>query len=338
MKNFYRRMNFFILVSAIAAITLLSTAVCAQSLKVDKSKWPKRLAIGAGPMGSHGYMVGSIWAGVLGKELGLNISVEITGGAVHNTKLTDAGTCDIGYSYMGIASNGWDGTAKWAENKKLREYRGFLVGFPAVIHFYSLKRAGLTNLKDFNGKVVSLNQLGNGSNLWGNRILTELKIKPSRIATVSPSDSNNLLRDGTISAALCMGSTPHSAVSELGATHEIDILSFTPEQQEAILKPYGKIIRPYEIPPGTYKGLDKPVATLSEYDIWITSQKLPDDLVYMMLKTTFDKKEDLIKGLVRFNLIVPELAKNSSIPLSQGAYQFYREKGVSLPAEIQPVK
>ena len=112
MKDFSRRRNLLILVLATVAITLVSTAVCAQSLKVDKSKWPKKLAIGAGPMGSHGYMVGSIWAGVLTKELGLNISVEITGGAVHNTKLADAGTCDIGYSYMGLASDGWDGTAK----------------------------------------------------------------------------------------------------------------------------------------------------------------------------------------------------------------------------------
>jgi TRAP-type uncharacterized transport system substrate-binding protein len=80
------------------------------------------------------------------------------------------------------------------------------------------------------------------------------------------------------------------------------------------------------------------VVTLSEYDIWVTNKKLPDDLVYMMLKATFDKKEDLIKGLARFKLVVPELAKNSSIPLSQGAYQFYVEKGVKIPTDIQPVK
>jgi TRAP transporter TAXI family solute receptor len=338
MKRYRQGMGKWMIFLAVLTLTLGSAVAYAQPIKVDKSKWPKNLSIGAGPMGSHGFMVASVWTSVLNKDLGLNIAAEVTGGAVHNVNLTNADTLDIGYTYLGFASDGWNGTAKWANNKQLRNIRGFLVGFPAVIHFYTLKKSGITKLQDLNGKVVSLNQLGSGSNLWGNNILRELGIKPSRIATASPADSDELLSDGTIAAALVMGSTPHSAIAELTATNKVEIIPFTSREQEIILKKYGNALKPYQIPAGTYKGQDKPVNTLSEYDLWITNTKIPDDLIYVMLQDTFAKKDELIKGFAEFKMLDPGLARYCSIPLSRGAYQFYKEKGVNIPPEIMPVK
>jgi TRAP transporter TAXI family solute receptor len=337
MKGFTPKTGKWIFLLTILMLGAFLTNVHAQPIKVDKSKWPKKISLAVGPIGSHGFLVGSTWAPVINKELGLNIAVENTGGAVHNCKLVAAGTVGMGMSYMGIALDGWEGKAKWADNKKLRSFRVWAVEFPMATYFYTLKKSGIEKLQDLNGKVVSLNRLGSGSNLWGNLIFKELGIKPKRIATVSPSDSNNLLRDGGIDAALCQGTPPHPAIAELSTTQDIHVISFSPKERDQLMKKFPKLMKPYTVPAGTYKGQDKPILTLTDYEVFLVNTSVPDDMMYMVTKTFWEKHDELIKKLAKFKLVKAEDIVKSPVPISRGAYLYYKEIGIKIPEDIMPV-
>jgi TRAP transporter TAXI family solute receptor len=336
-KSITKRTGKWVILFMILLLATFLPAVQAQPIKVDKSKWPSEIGFAVGPMGSHGFIVGSVWAPVVNKALGINISVENTGGAVHNAMLVAMGTDALGMSYNGIALDGWEGHDKWAGNKKLRTYRAWVIGFPMVITFYTLEKTGIQTLADLNGKVVSLNQLGSGSNLWGNLILKALGIKPERIATVSPSDSNSLLQDGGIAAALCQGTPPHPAVVELSSTQKVRVLGLSPEQQAKLVKEYPKMMKPYTIPAGTYKGQEKPILSVTDYEIWLVNTAIPEDLVYMITKATWENKAKLIQGLQMFKMIKPEEIVESPIPVSRGAYLYYKAIGIKIPKDIMPV-
>jgi TRAP transporter TAXI family solute receptor len=337
MKRVTRKTEKWIILLTILMLGAFLTNVHAQPIKIDKSKWPQKISEAVGPVGSHGFLVGSTWTPVINKELGLNISVENTGGAVHNCKLVAAGTVGLGMSYMGIALDAWEGTAKWADHKKLRSFRVWAVEFPMATYFYTLKKSGIKTLQDLNGKIVSLNRLGSGSNLWGNLIFKELGIKPKRIATVSPSDSNNLLRDGGIDAALCQGTPPHPAIAELSTTQDVVVISFTPQERDQLMKKFPKMMKPYTVPAGTYKGQEKPILTVTDYEVFLENTKLPEDMMYMITKTFWQKHDELIKKLAKFKMVKPEEIVQSPVPISRGAYLYYKEIGIQIPKEIMPV-
>jgi hypothetical protein len=57
--------------------------------------------------------------------------------------------------------------------------------------------------------------------------------------------------------------------------------------------------------------------------------ELPDELVYKMIKTLFDKKADVAKVHEKGKSIDLKTAVNGfSIPLHPGVIKYYKEKGV----------
>ena len=61
----------------------------------------------------------------------------------------------------------------------------------------------------------------------------------------------------------------------------------------------------------------------------VTSAKVPDDVVYQLVKATFDNFEEFKKLHPAFaNLKAEEMVKNGlSAPLHAGAAKYYKEKG-----------
>jgi len=62
----------------------------------------------------------------------------------------------------------------------------------------------------------------------------------------------------------------------------------------------------------------------------------PANMIYLMVKATFDKKGELAGGMAALAQIKPEMIKDNPIPLHPGALQYYKEKGISIPAAIMP--
>lgn len=87
-------MRRFVAVLAILAFTtcLMLTVAHAQV----KPGWPKSITIGAAPVGGTYFIWGGGFAKLVNDKVGVPGNVEVTGGPVHNTQLTQAGKLDFG--------------------------------------------------------------------------------------------------------------------------------------------------------------------------------------------------------------------------------------------------
>lgn len=325
------------LVLMISAVALLA-ATGAVAITVDKGKWPKKMSIGTSPIGGANYALASVLCPIVNKYAGTNIVPENTGGNVANIQLIDSGQVDLAMSTTGIALEAWMGTADWTKGKKHQNYRSMVIMDPHVIHFYTLARINIFKLSDLNDKVVSLNVVGSASNLWGTRTLAALGIKPKKVVTVSPGDSNNLLKDGIIDAALCMGAPPHTAVVSLQATHPIRVISYTEEEIQKIMNAYPGLLIKETMPPNTFKGQKEEIKSIAQYDILVGASSLPDDMVYMIVKTMFEYKDELAAGYKALGHLDPKNVKYNLIPLHPGAHLYYQEKNLEIPKQAMPVK
>jgi TRAP transporter TAXI family solute receptor len=324
--------------AGLVAVLVVGLVAAGQTIEVKKDKWPKKMSIGTSPMGGNNFQLASVLCPVLNKYTGTNVVPENTGGNVANMQLVESGQIDLALSTTGIALEAWDGTAAWTKGKKLRNYRSLAVMDPHVIHFYTLQKNNVHTLTDLNDKVVSLNAVGSASNLWGTRTLETLGIKPKKVVTVGPEDSNNLLMDGVIDAALAMGAPPHTAVVSLSAVHAVRVLSYTDEEIQKVMDKFPGLLLRINIPPNTIKGQSAEIKSIAQYDILLGAATLPDDMVYLIVKTLFERKDELAAGFKALGHLNPKSIKNNTIPLHPGAYLYYKEINAEIPKEAMPVK
>jgi TRAP transporter TAXI family solute receptor len=327
-----------ILVLGLAIALAVGVVTAGQAIDVQKGKWPKKMSIGTSAMGGNNFKLASVMWPIINKAIGTSVVPENTGGNVSNMQLLESGQTDLGMSTTGIALEAWNGSASWTKGKKMRNYRSLAVMEPHVIHFYTLAKNKIFKLTDLNGKVVNLNEVGSASNLWGTRTFEVLGIKPKKIVTVSPEDANNLLRDGVIDASLAMGTPPHTAVVSLQAEAPIRVIPYTDEEVKKVTGAYPGLLLRINIPANMFREQKDEIKSIAQYDILLGAPTLPDDMVYLIVKTIYEKKAEMAAGFKALEHLDPMSVKDNTIPLHPGAYLYYKEINAQIPQAAMPMK
>jgi TRAP transporter TAXI family solute receptor len=317
----------FILVILLSGFFLFS-----QANAFDKTM---KLSALCGPVGGSGFGFMSVWAPVINSELDLNISVQSRGGNAMTARLVDNGSGHFGLTTAGLAYQGRVGKADWANHEKLTNMRGVAIFQRYVFQAYGLAKTGINKFEDLNGKVVSYNRKGTSTQTYLSQWGDILGLKPSKIYHLGPGQGNQMISDGRLDAQFTTGAVPHNATLELQANHKIFVISFGKELSEKIVAEHPEV-SPYTIKAGTYKSLDHDVYTVADGLMLIAHKDLPADLVYSVVKTTFEKKKELVQGFAPFKRAEVENIVQSTIPLHPGAVKFYKEKGLSLPDKLLP--
>jgi TRAP transporter TAXI family solute receptor len=311
-------------------------ATAATAATVDKSKWPARMTFASGPVGGFAYTTGSPWASVIGAEIGVPISVESTAGFPINLLMVDSRKAEIGMSTTDLTYQGWDG-ADWSEKKQLRSQRTVMVLGANALQIYTSRNSGVKSIADIAGRTVNPSRRRSGADLIFRDVVEALGIKPARISNVAPAEANTLLADGRLDVAAVTGSTPHPALSEFDASHDMAVIGLTEAELKRYLQkhPY---MGGYELAAGTYKGLKEPVKTVASYIVMVVRADAPDSLVYALVKSTYEKKGALAGAHKSFAAIDPKDIVHATVPVHPGAVKYYQERGVTLPAKLTATK
>lgn len=81
----------------------------------------------------------------------------------------------------------------------------------------------------------------------------------------------------------------------------------------------------YVIDPGMYKSVTSPLLTLGDYTCIIVRKDLPDDLVNIVAKTLWERK-DIVAGVIKdFGSLSPKTAAPGNLPMHPGALEFWNE-------------
>ncbi len=295
------------------------------------------ISIGTGGTGGIYYPYGGGVAEIWTKYVkDVRAVAEVTGASVENVKLADKGETVIGEVMGDVAVAGYEGLSKFKGKK--HNILSMAIMYPNLLQVVTLKKSGITNIEQIKGRNISSGSPGSGTNFMAETVFKALGIpldsyKDSRL---SFTESANALRDGTIEVGVWSVGPGTSSILDLATTHDIHIISFTPEQRKKILAANAEYSE-VDLAGGVYRGVDEPVPTIGVWNVMICQKSLDTNLVYELVKALYANNAYLVKIHPSAAYTTPDNAvKYSPIPLHPGTIKYLKEKGVTVPSKLMP--
>jgi len=293
------------------------------------------LSIATGGTGGVYYPLGGGLANVLSKYVpGMQATAEVTGGSVDNLKLIASGKPYIAFSMADAGQDAYRGEDKFKGNKV--PLRTLMILYPNRMHVVTIEGTGVNTMADLKGKRVSTGSPGSATEVMGFRVIEAAgldKDKDMKRERLGVAESVNAIKDRKIDAFFWVGGLPTAAVTDLANTPGIKIKMIDHADTVAAMnKKYGQLYIQDVIPKATYRGMDTDNRQATVWNILVSNESLSDQNAYNIVKTIFDKRDDLIavhKESENFKLENQKTA-SSPIPFHPGAAKYFAERGVKL--------
>lgn len=292
---------------------------------------------GSNPGGSWFTIAGGITA-LFNKEIkDFNASPIATGGSVDCNRQARKHNLDTWLTHSLHAYDNWNGIGIFEGQGKFHDFR-FLAGvYESWHHFVTLDKNPIYTMQDLKGKKIAVGSAGSGAAANSENILRVLglweHLTPMHLTFGA---SGRALTDGHADA-LGMSSAPMPAVVTVEAMHKIRLLELSDKELDMCIAKY-PAYKKTVMPAGTYKSWQKPYNAIGFQVYWMAHKDLDPEVAYKMLKVVFDPKNKAFLGKIHKNLknlSVPlQGMEQMGIPLHSGAVRYYKEKGMSIPAEL----
>lgn len=308
----------------------LALAIVALAIILPMDVFSQIYKFSGGPSGgTYQYYASAI--STIVKKNGLRVLAASSGGSIENIRTCNSGKSSFGVAYSGHVFAALNGqlpkdTNKYEDVRSL----GFFYGAPG--QFIVKKGSEIKSLKDLEGKRVGVGNAGSGAAANAELMFTHLglweKINHENLGYRGAADA---FKNGQLDAFWVFAGFPNAAVLEVSLQEDIELLNLWGELETAKYFDTNPFFQKRIIPAGTYNGQDADVASFQDGAIWIASKKVPEDVVYKVLKTIYSEK-----GLAHM-VSVHKSAKAMSIeggltgivtPLHSGATKFWKEMGV----------
>jgi len=293
------------------------------------------LSIATGGTGGVYYPLGGGLANILSKYVpGLQATAEVTGGSIDNLKLIATGKPYIAFSMADAGQDAYRGEDKFKGTKV--PLRTLMVLYPNRMHVVTIEGIGITKMADLRGKRVSTGSPGSATEVMGFRVIEAVgldKDRDMKRERLGVAESVNALKDRKIDAFFWVGGLPTAAVTDLANTPGIKIRMIDhAETVAAMNKKYGPLYIEDVIPKATYRGMDADNKQATVWNILVSHENLSNQTAYNIVKTIFDKRDDMIavhKEAENFRL-ENQKASASPIPFHPGAVKYFAERGVKI--------
>lgn len=204
----------------------------------------------------------------------------------------------------------------------------------------ALKDSNVKTLPDLAGKKVNIGPPGSGTLVNSLYILDALGLadkiqRQSLTFAGGASAMADRQIDVTTGAGIPFTVPAITEVSMLNPVRYIDTTADEFKKIKAKYPFYGLI----KVPAGTVKGVDQPVDCVVYSAYWIVNDKMPDDVVYDMLKIVMGKENNAMLAKVQKNWEAVsgdfEAVSDLGVPVKQGAAKFWAERGIKMPQGIK---
>jgi uncharacterized protein len=317
--------------------TIVKTAafaavLAAASVAVAQEK--VTISIATGPTGGVYYPLGGGIANVLSKYVpGYAANAESTAGSVANIQLMNQRKSDIALSMADAAWDGFKGQGKFQGGNV--PLRALMVAYPNRMHVVTVEGTGINKFADLKGKRVSTGAPNSATELMAARVLEAMGLSADdfKRERLDPGKSVDAIKDKKLDAFFWVGGIPTSSVTDLGASPGMKLkLVDHADAVDGMNKKYGPLYVRDTIAPKSYPGQEQPNQVATVWNIIIARADMPDQVAYNIVKTIFEKRDDLIlvhKEAQNFDL-KHQSAAAASIPYHPGAAKYFGEKGVKL--------
>jgi TRAP transporter TAXI family solute receptor len=310
-------------------------AACALAAAPAVAQEKINIFIATGPTSGVYYPMGGGMANVLTKYVpNLNATAEATAGSIANLQFILTKKADVALSMADASYDAWKGEQKF--KGKPVPVRGLMVLYPNRFHIVTLEGLGINKVADLKGRRVSTGPPNSGTEVKANRVLEASGLNPDKDIVrerLTVQASGDALKDRKIDAFFWSGGIPTAAVTDLAASPGVKVKFIEhAELAEVLNKKWGQLYVRDIIPGKSYPGQERDAHVTTIWNILVTGADTPDEVAYNIVKTMFERKEDMVrvhKESVNFDL---KYQTNAAIvvPFHPGAVRYFREKGLNV--------
>ncbi len=295
------------------------------------------VTIGTGGITGVYYPTGGAIAKMVNKkrdEYGIRATVESTGGSVFNVNAIMSGDLEFGIVQSDRQYQAINGMAEWEETGPQKDLRAVFSIHPESITLCAAVDANIKKIADLKGKRVNIGNPGSGQRQNSIDALTAAGIdyeKDLVAEQVKAAEAPGLLQDGRLDAFFYTVGHPSGAFKEATAgRRKVRFVEVSSPGIDKMIekKPYyAKSYVPVDLYPGAVN--EENVDTFGVKATFVTSAKVPEDVVYAITKEVFDNFEDFKKLHPAYSVLTKEgMLDGLSAPLHPGAEKYFKEAGL----------
>ena len=264
------------------------------------------------------------------KETGIRCSAESTGGSIYNINTIRAGELEFGVAQSDWQYHAYHGTSKFEDKGKFEDLRAVFSVHPEPVTIIARDDAGVMNITDLKGKRVNIGNVGSGTRGTWEVIEEAMGWQRSDLKLASElksAETGQAVCDNKIDAYFWLVGHPSALTQESLATCPTHLVNATGSAIDKLVAD-NAYYRTATIPAGMYNN-EKDVTTFGVGATFVTSAKVPEKVVYTVVKAVFDNFDQFRKLHPAFaNLKEQEMISDSlSAPLHAGAAKYYKERG-----------
>jgi TRAP transporter TAXI family solute receptor len=267
------------------------------------------------------------------KQYGIRATVESTGGSVFNVNAVMTGDLEFGVVQSDRQFQAIKGIANWKDKGPQKDLRAVFSIHPETVDLIAAVDANINSLQDLKGKRINIGNVGSGYRKNAIDALAANGLdygKDFHAESLKAAEAPGLIQDGRLDAAFYTVGHPSGYYKE--ATSGKRKVKFVPITNiESLLDKYPYYAKAMTQVTKFYPAAanDSDVATFGVKATFVTSAKVPDDVVYAIVKEVFENFEAFKKlhpaysGLTKQNML-----EGLSAPLHPGAVKYYKEAGL----------
>ena len=268
------------------------------------------------------------------EEYGFRCTAKPTSGSVFNINAIMAGDMEFGIVQSDSQYQALNGLDEWKDKGPQKDLRSMFSLYTESITLLASVDSGARTIKNLKGKRVYIGEIGSGSRqnaidaLKAAGIDWKTDIKVIKIG--KNTDAQSMLMRGELDAFFYTVGHPTTAIkfATVGAkkTLFIPIVNI-----EALLSKNPYYVKS-SIPVSLYPQIanDEDVKTFGVKATFVTSAKIPDNVVYAITKEVFENLGSLKYSHPTLNMLTKEsmVTDGLTAPMHPGALQYYKEAGL----------
>ncbi len=318
------------ILSAIGALALAGAIAVPTAAQAQQ----RFITIGTGGVTGVYYAAGGAICRLVNKDrakTGIRCSVESTGGSVYNINTIRAGELDMGVAQSDWQYHAYNGTSVFKDQGPFKEERAVFSIHPEPFTVVARKELNAKNFTDMKGKRFNIGNPGSGTRASMEELLNAMgwKLSDFSLASELKADEHGAaLCDNKIDGFFYGVGHPSANIQDPTTTCGAKLVSLTGPAVDKLVKA-NSYYAYATIPGGLYANNPQATQTYGVLATFVSSSKVPADVVYNVVKAVFENFDDFKKLHPAFaNLDPKKMIKDGlSAPLHDGAVKYYKEKG-----------
>lgn len=313
----------------------IATAALAAGLSLPLTAMAETTYVKIGTGGQTGvyYQVGQAICRLVNrnKKNELNCTAPSTGGSVANLNAIKAGQLQAGVAQSDWQYHAYNGTSRFKETGADKDLRAIFSVHAEPFTVLARKDSGIKTFDDLKGKRVNVGNVGSGQRGTMEVVMNAKGWKMSDFKLASElksAEQAKALCDNKVDAIIFTVGHPNGSIKEATTTCETVLVPVTGAAIEKLVND-----NPYyawaTIPGGMYAGNKDATKTFGVRATFVSSAKVPDVVVYEIVKAVFDNMRRFRRMHPAFRNLDPKsmIKDGLSAPLHPGAVKYYKEKG-----------